>query len=249
MRRGAGLPSGRAMMIAFTAGQLEPGGLAQDQHRIGPVAAHQPVGDLDRHFGERRQAPPPSLRICRRCRTPTSAASSIGRPGRDSARRVARRDNRAGRRGRRLPWRPWRGRGSPPCTSGVAEASSRRCTTAVALVSNSRNIGAGMSGRSPTFSARMPSLFGALDQAEKPFSEMRAPRFSATRRATSRSPRRTSTSVTASPSARRPEIACRWAWLLVWRRRRDRLPPAAARASAPARRRRYRRRWRACAAP
>ena len=67
----------------------------------------------------------------------------------------------------------------------------------------------------PTFSARMPSSSARLTRLEEAFCEMRAPRFSATLRATSRSPRRTSTSVTASPSARRSEMARRCSCPLV----------------------------------
>jgi len=43
----ASLPSGRTEMMDFTVGQAETGRLAKDQHRIGPVAPHQPVGDVD----------------------------------------------------------------------------------------------------------------------------------------------------------------------------------------------------------
>ena len=60
-------------------------------------------------------------------------------------------------------------------TSAGADASRRACTTAVALVSNSRNIGSGMSGRRPTFSARMPSPWARLTRLTKPFAEIRAP--------------------------------------------------------------------------
>ena len=79
---------------------------------------------------------------------------------------------------------------------------------------------------------------------------MRAPRLSATLRATSRSPRRTSTSVTASPSVGRAEIACRCAWLLVLRDI-DEIGFGQPRRQFQHRTRRpqYRRHWQACAAP
>ena len=36
-------------------GPVQANGPAQDQHRIGPLAAHQPVGNVNRYLGQRRQ--------------------------------------------------------------------------------------------------------------------------------------------------------------------------------------------------
>ncbi len=118
---------GRNMMTAFTVGQLKIGGLAQDQHRIGPVAVHQPVGDLRSAPWPASPARPPSLRICVRRRTPTSAASfsrlACVKAEHDALRGaiIARTDARAdflGDLGEHVAE-------SPPCTSGVAAASRR----------------------------------------------------------------------------------------------------------------------------
>jgi len=56
----------------------------------------------------------------------------------------------------------------------------------------------------PTFSASTPSSSARLTSAVKPWSDSLADLLSATLRTTSGSPRRTSTSVTASPMLSRP---------------------------------------------
>ena len=193
----------------------QTGGLAQDQHRIGPIAAHQPVGDIDRHLGQRRKrdhrlfvfavaAERGQRRLVHACR-PDQAEHDALR-GAVIARADAGADffgdfrQHAANLRLSLPASPRRaGADARPRSPCQQFAEHRR-----------RNV-----RPQPDLLGQDAVVFGALDQAEKPVSEMRAPRLSATRRATSRSPRRTSTSVTASPSACRAEMACRWAWLLV----------------------------------
>src|SRR5262249_28072101 len=84
-----------------------------------------------------------------------------------------------------------------------------------------------LEGRMPTCSASASSLAERLTSMRKPASEKRAPAFLATEWATCRSPRVTSTSVTASLSDLCSEIAARCCWLCCWHWRRDRCRRAA----------------------
>ena len=176
---------------------------------------------------------------------------SCCRPDAGRARRAAPRDNRAGRRGRRLHCETLsRTRRISAFSSGDAEASSRVCTTAVALVSSSleqlrRNV-----GPQPDFLGKDAVGLGTLDQAgEAGFGNARAAIVG----------NAAGDLAIAAPHQhigdRFAERMRAWRWPAgepdSWcsRRRRDRPLAGAAPASAPARRRRCRHHWPACAAP
>ena len=98
--------------------------------------------------------------------------------------------------------------------AGSAAASLWR-TAAEARSTSLSQSWRGRSRRVPTCTASTSSPTERSTSVRNAALEKRAPEFCATERTTSRSPRSTSTSVTASLSALRCEIASRCCWLWV----------------------------------
>ena len=233
-------------------GRPAPAGrFAEDQDRIGPLAAHQPVDDLDRHGAKRRQRRDRFLVFACPWRIRRAPPRRACPPGAAPRRCAGRPSSRAAPRARRPPSRPLPARagfrlGSRAC----AEASRRCCTTSVAWSRRSRNRRGGMSGAQPTFSASTPSFSARVDQrGEAVFGK---PRGAIVGDACARPRGRR-----AAPARRSPARRCRrgrrspadapGSW--SWRCRPDRLRAAARDAAAPARRPRCRRPGRAGARP
>ena len=224
LARGLAAAAGRAQddRLARSASPSPP--TCTGSGRVGPVAAHQPVHHLDRHRAQRRQRRDRFLVAAglgeidqRRLVEPALAGAA---PRRALRRRVVARRGLAPTSSETLAST----RRISACVSGLAAASSRCCTTSVALSSRSRNSCGGMSGRSADLLGQHAVLLAPARPARRSrVSENRAPRFSATLRTTSRSPRRTSTSVTGSA------IRCGRKWRAdapgswSWRCRPDRL--------------------------
>ena len=97
---------------------------------------------------------------------------------------------------------------------GFSVASLER-TASDAVSSNCSNSCGGISGRAPTHIASRSSPSERLTRIVKPLLEKFAPAFLAVLSTTCWSPRSTRTSVTASASIFRSEIASRCSWLLV----------------------------------
>ena len=224
-----GLSPARNVMTDLTVGQPIPAALHRISTGSGRSPRHEPIGDVDRHLGERRERDHRFLIFA--IAANAARAASFMPPGPVQSEHhalrgavVARADARADLIGDffqdaanfRLALRV-----SPK--RAAAYARRRWLWSAIRGTSAAEYRAAARLSRQARrrLSARLTRLM-------KPFSEMRAPRLSATLRATSRSPRRTSTSVTASPSAGAPRSPADGPGSWFSRDRPDRPRPAAA---------------------
>ena len=119
--------------------------------------------------------------------------------------------------GCRLRWTPWRARaGSPPASPASRPRAGAAAPPRSPCSNRSRNSRGGMSGRVPTFSARIAVLFRWLDQRREASAPTAGP--PGCRRRCARPGGRRGGPVRRSPVRAmpvRPEIASRCAWLLV----------------------------------